>query len=409
LLQIALAALAVDPASKIAVAVSGGSDSIASLHLMARAALGHAVHAVTVDHALRRESAAEAEAVGRVCASWGLPHQVLRWEHDVIAGNVMDAARRARYRLMADWAAAQGVSHIILGHTADDQAETFLMELGRQSGLDGLTGMQPHWTQGGVQFLRPFLGVTRCALRAYLTRHGIGWIDDPSNDNDRYTRVKARRAVAALQPLGITIQGLGAVMANLRAAQAVVGDATQQAAGRLCQCSAGEAIFDRTAWQTTAIEVQRRLLIAALRWISGAGYAPRGAAVSRVLQAVAQGQDATLAGCLIRVRSMQIRVVREPKAVAVLESLPDMLWDGRWLVKGPFEAGFTIRALGAGGLRLCKAWKETGHSRDSLLVSPAVWYGETLIAAPLAGFGAKDIGEFSARIVAPFTHFILSH
>jgi len=147
------------------------------------------------------------------------------------------------------------------------------------------------------------------------------------------------------------------------------------------------------------------LLIAALRWISGAGYAPRGSGVLRVMRAIEQGQDATLAGCRIRVCDAGFRVVREPRAVAGLVAQPGSLWDGRWQVDGPFAAGQVVRALGAEGLRQCKGWQTTAHSKDSLLVSPAVWYDDVLVSAPLAGFGAG----FSARIVAPYNEFVLSH
>lgn len=406
LLHFAETAFLTDTVTNIAVAVSGGSDSMASLHLMARAASqkGWALQAVTVDHALRTESAAEAAQVAEVCTGLGVPHTTLTWTHGAVAGNLMDAARQARYGLMADWAGREEISHIILGHTADDQAETFLMGLARSAGIDGLIGMNRRFDQRQARFVRPFLAVQRAVLRRYLQRHGLGWIDDPSNENTRFTRVKARRALEILKPLGITVETLATVMANLTEVQGAVVAVTAGAAERICSAQAGEVVFDRILWREEGHEVQRRLLIAALRWVSGAGYAPRGAGVARVVEAIDAGRDTTLAGCRIRMSDGTFRVVREPRDVGG-PCLPGQLWDGRWLVKGPFAAGQELRALGADGLRQCKGWKELGYSRDSLLVSPAVWYGEALIAAPLAGFGA----EFHARIVAPFNQFVLSH
>ena len=183
---------------------------MALLHMVAEIAsrTGRAVCALTVDHRLRPEAAAEAAFVGRACKALGVPHEVLVWDHGAIVGNLMDAARDARYRMMADWARGRGIGFVLLGHTADDQAETFLMGLARSAGLDGLTGMRPHWQQGGVTFLRPLLGLSRAALRSYLQGKGQVWIDDPTNDNDRYTRVKARRALKALKPLGVTVDRL---------------------------------------------------------------------------------------------------------------------------------------------------------------------------------------------------------
>jgi tRNA(Ile)-lysidine synthase len=375
---------------------------MAVLHVMAEVArtCGISLFAVTVDHALRDGSAAEAAGVAQACEGLGVPHQVLVWQHGEIKGNLMDAARRARYGLMADWACGLGISHILLGHTADDQAETFLMGLARRAGIDGLIGMHAGWNTGGVRFLRPYLGVTRQALRAELVRRGVGWIDDPSNENDRFTRVKARRALTALQPLGITVEGLAGVMVNLSAAQGAVQQSTHDAIG-MCREHAGAVMFDGVMWRAAGAEVQRRLLIAALRWVSS-GLAPRGAGVDRVLQAVERGKDTVLAGCRVRMTADGFCVVREARFAGV--SVLGALWDGRWQIIGPFGPGQEVRALGA-GLAECKGWRETGICRDVLEVGPAVWAGETLISAPIAGFKAG----FDARIVASFTQFVLSH
>lgn len=395
------------PPTRIAVAVSGGSDSLALLHVMAEAAQrqGFVLEAVTVDHGLRAEAANEAAQVAGICAGLGVVHQILRWEHPEVTGNLMDAARRARYALMAEWAAARGLSHVLLGHTADDQAETFLMELARSAGIDGLSGMARHWDQAGVRFLRPLLQVTRADLQSYLVGRGVVWIDDPSNENDRFSRVKARRALKVLQPMGITVATLGRVMGNLAEARSAVVAACSVAAEQMCREAAGGVVFDLAQWRGTGNEVQRRLLIAALRWVSSAGYAPRGASVARVQRSIAQCKGATLAGCRIRLGREVFAVVREPKAVAGLVARSGALWDGRWRVSAPLPEGHEIRALGAAGLRQCKSWRETGFDRDALVVSPAIWYGETLIAAPLAGFGAG----FRAHVATPFSQFVLSH
>lgn len=404
LLHIARNAFASDKPARIAVAVSGGSDSLAALQLMATAD-GSAVHAVTVDHALRAASATEAAMVADHCARLGVSHETLIWQHGAIAGNLMDAARRARYALMADWAAARNISHIVLGHTADDQAETFLMGLARGAGIDGLAGMRPSWRQGAVNFVRPFLTCRRADLRAYLLRQAVAWIDDPGNEDEGFTRIKARRALKELQPLGFTVEVLTGVVANLRSARQALRIATIEAARICCREDSGTVVFDREAWGCSGAEVQRRLLNLALLWISGAGYPPRGSSLNRVLRAIDNGTDTTLAGCRIRMSEGSFRVMREPRAVAGLACPPGQLWDGRWQVDGPVQNGMELRALGAAGLRLCRDWRATGIPRDALVVSPAVWYDESLIAAPLAGFGP----EWRGRIVADFSQFVVSH
>ena len=189
LLQAARNAFLPETPARIGIAVSGGGDSMALLHLMHRRAVegGPPVAAVTVDHGLRPESAAEAAGVAAFCAARGIPHQTLRWQGPSETGNLMDQARRARLRLIAAWAqgaGGPGIGHVVLGHTADDQAESFLMNLGRAAGIDGLSGMRPAWHEQGIHWARPLLGHSRAALRDYLRRHGLPWVDDPSNDND---------------------------------------------------------------------------------------------------------------------------------------------------------------------------------------------------------------------------------
>ena len=388
---------------EVGVAVSGGSDSVALLHVMVAA--GARVSAVTVNHDLRAEAADEARFVAGLCAGLGVPHSVLVWDHGGPKGNLPDAARRARYGLIAGWALARGIARVMLGHTADDQAETVLMGLARGAGLDGLCGMRAWWDQGAVRFERPLLDVTRAELRGYLGRAGVAWVDDPTNEDTQYQRVRARKAMVVLRPLGISIEGLGDVARNLAAAKAALVASVAEAAARIGQERCGALIFQRDGFLALEVDLRRRLLIAALRWVSTAEYSPRAEAILRVQAAISEGRDATLWGCRIRVLETQIWIVREPRAVAGLVAPPDQLWDGRWQVEGPIDAGLEVRALTAAGLRACKDWRAAGHSRDALLVSPAIWRGDVLISAPLAG---KSNG-WTARIDAGFASFILSH
>ena len=392
---------------RIGVAVSGGSDSLALLHLFARiqAHRGGALHAVTVDHRLRPEATAEARFVAGMCAGLGVSHDTLVWDHGRIDGNLQDQARRARYGLIGAWARDRGIGDVVLGHTADDQAETFLMGLARGAGIDGLCGMRRKWEEGGIRWLRPYLTVPRADLRAYLTRHGITWVDDPSNADDRFQRVKARKVLAALKPLGITVEGLSAVTDTLSIAQGALKSAAVERASAILRSAAGEVILDRQGFRLTHPETARRILIAALRWVSSAAYAPRAAQMERLQQAIRQGRDATLWGCRLRVGGAEIRITREPKAVAHLATPTDAIWDGRWRLTGPHHADLRIRALGAEGLRASKAWRDTGISRAALVVSPAVWRGKTLVAAPFAGHGAG----WTAEIVTGQPSTLITH
>ncbi len=383
-----------DPSAKIGVAVSGGGDSMALLHLMHRA--GWPIEAVTVNHGLRAEAAAEATSVARFCQSLNIPHTILHWSGPDLTGNLMDQARRARLSLMADWARGRGIEHIVLGHTADDQAETLLMGLARKAGLDGLSGMRPVWSQHGVTWSRPLLAHGRQALRAYLGSQSITWVDDPTNDDDAYTRVKARRALKPLAALGITTAALAAVVGHLESSRQALSWALATAAGGVVTERAGALRIDRHGLHDLPQDLQRRLLIAAVLWISRADYAPRDAAIQRLQQAIVAGRAATLWGCRLRCDDHAALITREPRAV--VDGQP---WDNRWHVTGPSGE---IRALGT-GLGQIKDWRATGLPRAVLEVTPAIWTGDTVIAAPLAGFGATA----TATVQPTFGSFLLSH
>ncbi len=361
-------------------AVSGGGDSMAMLHLAVE--LGWALRVVTVDHGLRPEAAAEAAAVGRVCAGLGLPHVVLPWRWDG-RGNLQDAARRGRRAVIAGWAVEAGVDAVALGHTRDDVAETFLMRLARGAGVDGLAAMSGDWVEDGVRWVRPMLAVSRAELRAYLVGEGVGWFEDPSNDNDRFERVRVRKAMAGLLDLGLGAARLAEVAGHLGAAREALERAALSAFERVVQVVGPATRLNVGALAGEAAEVQRRVMGLVFARIAGAGYAPRGAAVQGFLGRVLDGRAATLAGVRFQVTRTGAWVFREAQAAAVPAG---QVWDGHWRILGDRLEGAEVRALGA-GIALCPGWRETGLPRAALLASPALWAGERLLAAPHAGFG----------------------
>ena len=184
------------PPARLGVAVSGGGDSVALLHILTRCfAPGTvALFAVTVDHGLRPESPDEAMQVKEMCAELMVPHTTLRWKSWDGVGNLQERAREARYQLISEWAKSQDIAVFAVGHTADDQAETMLMRLARSSGVDGLAAMPLNRTLFGITLIRPLLGLARQDLRGYLTRNDVDWAEDPSNKNAAYERVRTREA-----------------------------------------------------------------------------------------------------------------------------------------------------------------------------------------------------------------------
>ncbi len=201
-------------APHLAVAVSGGADSMA-LGLLGDGwarARGGRVTALTVDHGLRPESGAEARRVKAWLGKRGIPQSVLRWtaagEGGAPGANLQALARAARYRLLAGWCRKRHVLHLVLAHHLEDQAETFLLRLGRGSGVHGLAAMAAVTGIEGVRLLRPLLTVPKARLRANLQRRGQAWIEDPSNEDPAFARVRLRALMPAFAGVGMDAQRL---------------------------------------------------------------------------------------------------------------------------------------------------------------------------------------------------------
>lgn len=211
-----------DARGPVGIAISGGSDSLALLfiaHEWARAR-GRKLAALTFDHRLRTAAAGEAARVATICRDLHIPHETLRWDDPV---NQQSSARRARHAALALALKAQGGTHLLTGHTANDQAETFLMRARQGSGWYGLAGMQaltmsPVWPEGeGVRIARPVLSEKREDLRTLLHARGQVWIEDPSNENLAYERVRMRRLLAGAPETAERISRCMAELAGLRA------------------------------------------------------------------------------------------------------------------------------------------------------------------------------------------------
>jgi tRNA(Ile)-lysidine synthase len=226
----------------LVLAVSGGPDSTALLVLAARwrAALrrGPKLVAVTVDHGLRKESAAEARAVKRLARSLGVPHRTLRWTGRKPATGLQKAARLARYRLLAGAAERVGSRHVLTAHTLDDQAETVLIRLTRGSGIGGLAAMArtarlPADGAADMLLVRPLLGVPKARLIATLRRAGVAYADDPSNRDPRFTRARLRAAIPLLAREGLVPARLALLAGRARRADAALEAAVTEAQARL--------------------------------------------------------------------------------------------------------------------------------------------------------------------------------
>lgn len=283
--------------ARLALAVSGGADSMAMLRLAAAAFPGR-VLAATVDHLLRPESADEAAMVAAVCAQLAVAHVTLHPAAPITGNSVQMRAREARYAALSAWAEAADVGFLLTAHHADDQAETLLMRLQRASGLSGLSAIRAVRFDGFGVVLRPLLGWRRAALRALVEESATPFVDDPSNRDPRHDRTRVRALLAetpALDPVA-----LAASAGFLAEAEEVVAHAAERSwSERWHGPERGLAVDDQPR------EVRRRLLrraIAATRTRFGIVLPAfdDAANVEAMLDALATGRSATQGGVLAR-------------------------------------------------------------------------------------------------------------
>jgi tRNA(Ile)-lysidine synthase len=402
-----------EPGARLALGVSGGRDSMALAVLMAdwlrwreeKKLPAPQVFVLSVDHGLRKEAASEARQVGRWMRALGLAHRTLRWEGEKPSADIQAEARTARYRLMGEWAASRGIRDLLLAHHLEDQAETFLMRLQRGSGVAGLAAMKPVSEREGMRLLRPLLSVPRARLEAVLKAHDQAYIDDPSNEDAGFLRVKVRKALPLLEELGLGTERLVATARHMaRAGEVLAAQKDELIARAVTRHPYGFCRIDRAAWGKPFEETGLSAFAQLLRAVSGSVYPPRLEALETAYHAFLRGKlgkGRTLHGCLIAedkdagAKGGAV-ILREFAAIAPdIAVLPgkQAVWDGRFVLKAEaLRSGLEIGPLGQEGL---KALKEAGMSlpsgpaRKALMAGPMMRRAGRFFAAPLAGVRAK--------------------
>ena len=285
----------VPPGTKIGIAVSGGPDSLALLLLAAEARPGD-VEAATVDHALRPESRAEAEAVAKACEKLGVPHTILtaEWKQKPETA-IQERARMMRYRLIGEWARERGIKALVTGHHLDDQAETFLMRLARGAGVKGLAGMRrvSRGPGGAFALVRPLLGWRHSELEAVCSAAGLEPAQDPSNDDEQFERVRVRKALAETELLDPAAVARSA--GHLGDADRALHWATTLEWQRAVTQDGAQIVYRPT---DAPREIRRRIIRRALVRLAseGGGIEPRGRELDQILAALRSGKRATLRG-----------------------------------------------------------------------------------------------------------------
>jgi tRNA(Ile)-lysidine synthase len=388
-----------EPRTFVAVAVSGGPDSLALAILAdrwARQRGGRAV-ALTVDHRLRPESADEAATVGGWLAARGLSHAVLVWDGAKPTTGIQAAARAARYRLLAERGAAEGCLHLLTAHHREDQAETYLIRRRAGSAVDGLAGIAAVRELAQLRLVRPLLGVPRARLAALLDAERQPYLRDPSNRNAAFERVRVRER---LDP-GAVDDAIAEAAANAalriereRAVAALLARAVSLH-------PAGFALIDPGPI-AAAGELGERALGRVAGTVGGGCYPLRRERLTRLRAALAEtpARARTLGGCRFvpwRGRVLVLREIARAAPPVRLDPGASVFWDRRFGVAMPANAAapLTLSYLGSEGVAAFGRHAVAGDNPLPRLVYPALtalWDGEGLAAVPHLGYRRPQEG-----------------
>jgi tRNA(Ile)-lysidine synthase len=403
----------------IAVAVSGGPDSMALMLLADCWARGQGGRAwgLTVDHGLRRDSADETRIVASWLAARAIPHDILRWAGPKPTSGIQEAAREARYRLLASWCREHGVLHLLTAHHLQDQIETHLIRRRAGSGIEGLAGMSGVRELEGCRLVRPMLAVPRERLAALLTAEGQPFLRDPSNLNPVFERARLRLDLVEKSPSPLAVERVGVrgLAAEVRAC-ARERIAREQALDRLIARAvwlhpAGFGVLDPTVLAAAGPETGTKLLSRVVLCLGGSRYPARAARLARLWAALAQEKrrTRTLGGCRFvpwRGRLLVLRELAAAEAPSALEPGGDLRWDRRFAVRLSPDAvgGLMLGYLGQyAGVRPASGF---GRVLPPLVhsVLPAFWDAEGVASVPHLGYarpGMPVLPQLSFQPIRP--------
>jgi len=379
--------------TRVIVAVSGGPDSMALARLAAQACEN--ALAVTVDHGLRAGARAEAEKAGEWCRAAGLDHRILTWEGEKPAAGVQAAARAARYRLLASLAEAEGYGAILTAHTADDQAETVFMRLARGAGVAGLSGMEARSLIAAgagepTLLLRPLLGFSRARIIATLKSLEQDFVEDPSNDDPGFERVRTRALLAALAEEGLlSAEALTRTAERLRRARERLEEDENDAfyaAGGAFSAHGVISLRSSEAGLPPGLMSRPSLLARLARAVGGGDHPPAEEVAASAFDALERGGAASLGGAIARRVRGRLLLYREPAALLGRAGVPPLapvklpaggrlLWDARFAISNETGDAVSIAPFGEGEEARSAAEAE-GLPASALAAAPAVIEGD---------------------------------
>ena len=389
---------AFESAPLVAVGLSGGPDSLALAILADRwaRARGGEIRALTVDHRLRPESGGEIRRLAGWLAVRAIRHEILVWDEKKPATGIQQAARAARYRILAGWCREHGCLHLLTAHQRDDQAETHLIRREASSGAEGLAGMSAVRELDCCRILRPLLGIPKARLVAMLELEGQPFIADPSNRDPVFARGRLRVGAAAVSAgdLDAALDAAG----RLGGARVVRQPPRNELLARAVSLHpAGFAVLDCAPLLAAPADIAERALSAVVTLLGGGRYPPRRRRVARLLRVLAGDMPGgeTLGGCRFvawRGRRLVLRELAAASGPVRIMPGTSLIWDRRFRIALPALAAgpLTLDYLGTDGAadlrRRMRRQPPAGMPPLLHAILPALRDEDGILAVPYLGY-----------------------
>lgn len=389
-----------DVAFPLAVATSGGVDSLALLLLIHKVAQqkGHRIVALTVDHGLRDQSKNEALLVQQWTQEKGIDHVILEWNGTKPHSCLQEKAREARYHLLLEWCKDHQISTLLLGHHQQDQEETFWLRLAAGSGLEGLVGMKKKVVREGIVCLRPLLGFSKERLLTTLKTENQSWIEDQSNQSSQFFRGRFR---TFLQKEGLSQQRLTHVMEKLQIDADFIQMSLQEVLKTMVRLFEGGYIsMQRKDFEELHPALSRRLLSFLMGWYSGAFHPPRSSQVVTILENIKKSSPFTVGGIYWLPQQKEILLLREISAIKEKILLSHLnqptLWDQRFWIDPDIHKNVSRETILAPLGTTIPFKKEIASSIPPLAwpTLPSLWMQGEIVSVPHLCYTQKTNVDF---------------
>ena len=407
---------------RFAIAVSGGSDSLALSVLAKLYSLENDNDFVSliIDHKLRKESAEEARVTYKNLTQNKIKAKILTYQGEKFSSNIQKKARDLRYDLFHKYCAKNKIKFLILAHHQDDLIENFYIRLIRGSGIKGLTSLQNIFEYSkDFYLLRPLLNFNKQELLSVTKKSYSSWIEDPSNKNDKFLRVRIRKMQTKLQKEGFDPKRIIKTIDNLNTAKNSLDFYIFKSEKKYLNFyKEGYATLKSSIFNNEAQEVIFRVIIKAIHFVSGEYYPPRSDSLKGLMKNLLAKsfKSSTLGGCLIEKNKNIISFYREDRDVAV-ETLNKTKqktnWDDRFLVNKNFnnQQQFVVKKLGNHGIEYLRKNKFNDygnkipvHAKKTL---PSFWNNEgQLLFVPFVNFKNKKYNIKNDSFSVSFLRFI---